>query len=156
MRWLSATASVEIDRPIETVWAFVTDLANMPQWVDGVSEPAFFPGAGPEPSALGPGVPFTSRYTYAGRTHTMHYVVTAFEPPGRYALESTEGPYPVELTLRLDAAPGGATTLAKTTRAGSDGPVTSAMFLLFGPLLRRLMRRQIAKELARCKAACEG
>ena len=156
MRWLSATASAGIDRPFGTVWAFVTDLGNMPHWVDGVSEPAFLPDAGPEPPALGRGVPFTSRYTYAGRTHAMHYVVTAFEPPGRYALESTEGPYPVELTLRLDAAPGGATTLAKTTRAGSDGRVTSAMFLLFGPLLRRLMRRQIAKELARCKAACEG
>ena len=86
----------------------------------------------------------------------MHYVVTAFEPPTRYALKSTEGPYPVELTLRLDAAAGGAVRIAKTTRAGSDGRVTSAMFLLLGPLLRRLMRRQIAKELARCKAAVEG
>jgi uncharacterized protein YndB with AHSA1/START domain len=156
MRWLSATATAEIDRPIESVWAFVTDLANMPHWVDGVSEPAVAPGLEPSPSGLHPGVPFTSRYTYAGRTHTMHYVVTAFEPPTRYALKSTGGPYPVELTLRLDAAAGGAVRLAKTTRAGSDGRVTSAMFLLLAPLLRRLMRRQIAKELARCKAACEG
>ena len=156
MRWLGATASAEIDQPIDVVWAFVTDLTNMPHWVDGVSEPVLAPGAGAEPSGLREGVPFTSRYTYAGRTHTMHYVVTAFEPARRYALKSTEGPSSVELTLRLDAAAGGAVRIAKTTRAGSDGRVTSAMFLLLGPLLRRLMRRQIAKELARCKAAVEG
>ena len=47
-------------------------------------------------------------------------------------------------------------TLEKTTRAGSDGMITSAMFLLLGPLLRRMMRKQMSKELARCKAACEG
>ncbi len=156
MRWLAAVTSVEIDRPIDDVWAFVTDIGNMPHWVDGVSEPALTPGADAAASPLEAGTPFTSRYTYAGRTHTMHYVVTDLEPPTHYALKSTEGPYPVELRLRLSSGADGATTLEKTTRAGSDGVVTSAMFLLFGPLLRRMMRRQMSKELARCKAAVEG
>ena len=156
MRWLAATTSIEIERPIDDVWAFVTDIGNMPHWVDGVSDAAVTAGADAAASGLEAGTPFMSQYTYAGRRHTMEYVVTDLEPPGHYALKSTEGPYPVELTLRLDAAPGGAVRLTKTTRAGSDGVITSAMFLLLGPLLRRMMRKQMAKELARCKAACEG
>ena len=156
MRWLAATTSVEIERPIDDVWAFVTDIGNMPHWVDGVSDAALTPGADPAASRLAVGTPFMSQYTYAGRRHTMEYVVTVLEPPGHYALESTAGPYPVELRLRLATGAGGAVTLEKTTRAGSDGMITSAMFLLLGPLLRRMMRKQISKELARCKAACEG
>ena len=155
MRWLAATTSIEIERPIDDVWAFVTDIGNMPHWVDGVSEAILTPEADAAASGLAVGTPFMSQYTYAGRRHTMEYVVTILEPPGHYALKSTEGPYPVELTLRLDAAPGGAVRLTKTTRAGSDGMITSAMFLLLGPLLRRMMRKQMSKELARCKAACE-
>ena len=44
MRWLAATTSVEIERPIDDVWAFVTDIGNMPHWVDGVSEAVLTPG----------------------------------------------------------------------------------------------------------------
>ena len=52
------------------------------------------------------GTPFMSQYTYAGRRHTMEYVVTVLEPPGHYALESTAGPYPVDCGCGLRRAPG--------------------------------------------------
>ena len=112
MRWLAATTSVEIERPIDDVWAFVTDIGNMPHWVDGVSEAILTPEADAAASGLEVGTPFMSQYTYAGRRHTMEYVVTVLEPPGHYALESTEGPYPVELTAAARRrAPAGAVTL---------------------------------------------
>ena len=68
MRWLAATTSVEIERPIDDVWAFVTDIGNMPHWVDGVSEAILTPEADAAASGLAVGTPFMSQYTYAGRT----------------------------------------------------------------------------------------
>lgn len=99
MRWLSATATIEIERPIEEVWGFVADLENMPHWVKGVSEPALT-----SDPPLAEGSAFTSLYTYARRTHQIDYEVTAFDAPRRYAVKSTGGPYPFEGALDLASA----------------------------------------------------
>ena len=146
MRWLVTTASVEIERPIEAVWGYVTEVANMPRWVRGVSEPALTSG-GP----LGVGSTLRSRYTYAGRTHELAYVVMGWDAPGRLSIRSMAGPFPVVLT-----PVGSGVRVEKRTNAGSDGWVTSASFVLMGPLLRWMMRRQMGKELAGLRGSLEG
>ena len=98
MRWLASSTTVEIDRPIAEVWAFIADLENMPQWVNGVTEPAHT-STGP----FGEGSTFTSLYTYACRTHSVSYAVTAFEPP---RVEATEGPFPFRGRMTLTLAGG--------------------------------------------------
>ena len=156
MRWLAGSAGVEIERPMAVVWGFLTDLENMPDWLQGVSEPALTPGApaGVAPS-LGEGSTFRSQYTYAGRTQRMDYVVTAFEPPRVYAVASRGGPFPFQVRMTL-APQGTGVRVEQWIRAGSDSRLTSLSFVLLGPLLRRMMRRQIAKRLLGLKALLEA
>jgi len=92
MRWLAGSAGVEIERPMAVVWGFLTDLENMPDWLQEVSEPALTPvsPAGVAQS-LGEGSTFTSQYTYAGRTQRVDYVVAAFERLRVYAVASRCG-----------------------------------------------------------------
>jgi len=150
MRWLATTSAVEVDRPVEAVWEFVTEVANLPRWVRGVSEPALTSG-GP----LGVGSTLRSQYRYAGRSHELAYVVTGCDAPGWLSIRSTAGPFPVELSLALTPV-GSGVRVEKRTNAGSDGWATAASFVLLGPLLRWTMRRQMGKELAGLKGWLEG
>lgn len=150
MRWLEATTSVEIARPPEAVWAFVSDLRQMPHWVRGVSDPE--PTSG---GAWGVGSTFRSQYRSAGRTHRVEYEVTEFAAPERYGVRTTAGPFPFEGRLSLAGTSRG-TAVLKSTRAGSDGRVTSWMFAALGWGLRWAMRRRLRGELGDLKARVEA
>lgn len=112
----------------------------MERWVDGVSD------VRPPTDGLAVGATFSSSYTYRGETFDVDYDVTAVDPPHRLDIRSTEGPFPFAGSLRPVEVPGG-TEVSNTIQAGSDGLATSIIFAVFGPLVRRLMRRQLAREL---------
>jgi len=76
-------ASVTIERPIEEVWRFVSDLSNIPKWSHN-----FLEKRQTSPGPLGVGATLMSRTkdrTFSGR-------VTEFEPNRRIAEEMTSGP----------------------------------------------------------------
>ena len=147
---MKAGTSIVVERPIEDVWAFVANIENMDQWVVGVSEPRMANGR-----AMGVGARYTSKYTHAGKTHTVDYEVTAYEPRRHFATRSTEGPFPFEGELDLERA-GQGTKVTNTIDAGSDGLFTTITFTLLGPLVRIMMRRQLHKELIALKAVLEA
>ena len=138
---MEATARRVVTRPIEDVWEYVSSVENMGEWVDGVSDVRREDG-----DDLGVGSRFSSKYTYRGETFDVDYEVTAYEPPNRLDVRSTDGPFPFAGSIRLTEVDGG-TEVSNTIDAGSDGLVTSAIFAVLGPLLRRLMRRRLAEEL---------
>lgn len=137
---MKATAEVWIDRSIEDVWRFAGDVANMEQWVEAISE--FKSGDG----EYCPGYRFGSKFTYAAGSHDITCVLTDFTPPHTIAFKSLTGPFPFDGTIRLEPADGG-TSVSNTMNAGADSLATRIMFTLGGPLFRRLMRRQLQKEL---------
>ncbi|MDE2993592.1 MAG: SRPBCC family protein [Chloroflexota bacterium] len=146
---MKAGTSIVVERPIEDVWAFVANIENMDQWVVGVSEPRLSNGRD-----IGVGATYTSKYTYAGKTHTIDYEVTAYEPQQHFATQSTEGPFPFQGELDLERV-GQGTKVTNTIDAGSDGLFTTITFKLLGPLVRISMRRQLHKELVALKNILE-
>ena len=36
---MKATAEIQIDKPINDVWSFVSNIENMDRWVDGIEAP---------------------------------------------------------------------------------------------------------------------
>jgi len=118
--------------------------------VNGVTEPEL---TSDPPLGLRP--TFTSLYTYGRRTHRIDYEVTALEAPQRYAVKSTAGPHPFDGEVILAPTPDG-TSLANTINAGSESKITSVMFVAMGPPLRRMMRRQLAKELRALNSRLEA
>ena len=147
---MKAGTSIVVERPIEDVWAFVANIENMDKWVVGVSEPRLSNGRD-----MGVGATYTSKYTYAGKTQTIDYEVTAYEPHRHFATRSTEGPFPFEGELDLERV-GQGTKVTNTIDAGSDGLFTTITFKLLGPLVRISMRRQLHKELVALKSILEA
>jgi len=147
---VQASVSIIIERPIAAVFAFAANVENMDKWVVGVTEPRRT-----SDGQFGVGSTFFSKYTYAGKTHDINYVVTAYDPPRRQAVKSTSGPFPFVGTIELEAA-GSGTKITNTIDAGSDSAATSAIFFLCGPLLRRMMRKQLRKELEELKKNVES
>lgn len=146
---MRASAEIGINRPIEDVWAFVSDVRTMDRWVTGVS--------GARQSSDGPlavGSAVESQYRYAGRTHDIKYEVTALEPGSRLTLTATSSPFPLVWSVELRRADSG-TVVRNTVDAGADSFITAIIFLLFWPLFRLGMRRGIRKDLERLKAALE-
>lgn len=150
MRWMKATGSVEIERPIEEVWDFASDVEHMAEWMRGVSEPRMTSEGG-----MALGATFASKFTYRGETFDIDYEVTGYDPPHRHQISSLEGSFPFVGTLMLEAVEGG-TRVTNTVRAGSNALITSLIFAMLRPLFRRGMRNQLQRELEDLRALLEG
>lgn len=147
---MQATARALIDRPIEEVWDFLSTIEHMEDWVTGVSDVRR-----DHETELEVGAKFSSKYTYRGRTFDVDYTITTFDPPHRLDIESTAGPFPFHGSLRLLEFERG-TEVSNTIDAGSDSIATSIIFTVLRPVVRRLMRRQLADELDELQAALDG
>jgi uncharacterized protein YndB with AHSA1/START domain len=104
-----------IDRPVEEVFAFVSNSENLPRW-RSTSLEIKKTSEGP----LGVGSTFKGRFTFLGRQFDGNVLVTAHEPNRVYMSKMAEGPFPIEtgytlasieegthLTFRAEGAPGG-------------------------------------------------
>jgi uncharacterized protein YndB with AHSA1/START domain len=92
---------VEIARPAEEVFAYVTDPSRFPEWqrdVVGVR----VEGAGPP----GPGVRFTTTRRIGGVERTMTQEVTDLRPPRSWAVRGVDGPVRPSATVTVDPLDG--------------------------------------------------
>lgn len=136
---MNASATIDINRPIDDVFAYISDPENMETWAEGVSDVRVTD----DPTEVGSR--FESAYTYGGRTVEMAYEVTTCEPPTRYSIRGA-GPFPFDGELTLTEQ-GDVTRVRHTIDAASDGLVTSIMFTVFAPLTRRMMAKRLREEL---------
>ncbi|MFC6991069.1 SRPBCC family protein [Haladaptatus sp. GCM10025707] len=58
---MQSSASITVDRPIEDVYAYISNVENMANWADGVRNVRYVSGAENEVGAT-----YTSEYTTAG------------------------------------------------------------------------------------------
>ena len=110
-----------IDRPVEEVFAFVSNSENLPRW-RSTSLEVKKTSEGP----LGVGSTFKGRFTFLGRQFDGNLLVTAHEPNRVYVSKLAEGPFPIEtgytltpieegthVTFIVEGAPGGFFKLAE-------------------------------------------
>ena len=129
--------SVIINRPVEEVFAFVSNVENWPQWVSGASETRQT-SSGP----VAKGTTFTQISHYLGRRFEINATVTAFEPNRLVAVENDGKPMPFGNRITVEAANGG-TRLTNTLSAAGD---VGGLFKLAEPVLERMFRRQFEKD----------
>ncbi|HZN90380.1 MAG TPA: SRPBCC family protein [Thermoleophilaceae bacterium] len=144
---MKAAAEVIVERPLETVWRWASDPRNWENWLDGVHDVELR-------GRLEEGARLTSKYDYAGAVHDIEYEIVERRPTRRQVVRTVSGPFPFEGTLELAEAPEG-TRVRQTIDAGSDSPLTTVVFALGGPVLRRSMRRRIHSQLERMREAIE-
>ncbi len=151
MASLSASVELQIERPIEDVWAYVSDVRNQDHWVDGMSNSALVEG-----ETVNRGSQIRGVYSYGGGTAPVTMTVAEFRAPRIIAIETSDGPFPFTGTLQLDRRGSSATLVRNSMTAGSDHIFTTIMFRFLPFITRPLMTKQLRKELTQLKTILEG
>jgi ligand-binding SRPBCC domain-containing protein len=142
---ISLEASVRIERPIEDVFAFVSDPTLFPSWNSAVRT------VSPTSAATGaPGSIYSMARQLPGGRAENELEVYARADPHEFGVRTTSGPTPFAHRYRFAAD--GADTVVHLD-AAVELPVIAA---LFGPLAARGVKRGVDTNFAALKRALEG
>jgi uncharacterized protein YndB with AHSA1/START domain len=125
------TIITTIGRPLNEVFAAITDIAQMPVWNPGLTE-ARLNGNGP----LAPGATIVATGTFLGRSYTTHQVCTDLTENTLFATKTSSGPFYLEMEDTYEPTQDG--TRVTTIVRGE----TRGFFKLAEPLVVRLARKQ--------------
>ena len=138
--------SIEINKPLEEVFNYVSDVGNFPQWTAHTLEVR----------KDTPGIPQQSdRFTVAiksvGRRFETPYERTSYEANRRYTDRAVGGPIPDQRwEYAFREVPGG----TRLTRAVDAEP--GGLLRLLEPVQKRLVHRQLRKDLESLKDLLEA
>jgi uncharacterized membrane protein len=140
---IDTTAVIAVGRPRQEVAAYLTDPANDPSWIGGLRSARLVT---PPPVGVGSQVERVARFL--GRR--VEYVNEVTELSGtRLAMRSVRSPFPMRVTYGFTDA-GGATKVS--VRVQGDA---GRMYRLADPLLARLVRRSVQRDLRTLKRVLE-
>lgn len=91
--------SIVIDKPVEDVFAFVSDGSKAPSWQSGLEAV--------EGQTNVIGSQYTEVRKFMGREMRSVMEVTALEPNARWAAKVLKGPVPYEISVRFEPLDGG-------------------------------------------------
>jgi uncharacterized protein YndB with AHSA1/START domain len=131
---VTVVASVEVERPIEAVYAYVADLRNDKFWWRGVVAAERLSGDG------GPGTEYFQDTKLLGLRFPARLRVLETEPPQRMVYRSIESKTPFTATYDLVALAPQRTRFTMTAEVEAGGPF-KVLGPLFAPVLRTLARR---------------
>ncbi|MGI9609320.1 MAG: SRPBCC family protein [Acidimicrobiia bacterium] len=143
---MKAMASISIQRPVDEVFDFVTDVENMPRWVSGVS------GARMVSKAMEKGASYVIDYVTGWRSSEVEIEVVDFERPKVFASKASRGPIGYEGRMEL-TSDGKSTSITNIIEDNPDSLATTIANALLGPLLRGARRRRLQKELEQLRSA---
>ena len=142
---ITVETSIEIRRPVEAVFAFVSDPHNEPQWERTVKEIRVTPDG---PPAVGTKV--TKVGSFLGVKLEATNEITALEHNRSLSFKGTSGPASMEGTFRFEAV-GEGTRLSGTFQVEPGG-----LFKMAGPLFASQARKQMEADLQRLKELLEA
>jgi uncharacterized protein YndB with AHSA1/START domain len=137
---------VEIDRPPEEVFSYVTNPENLPEWSNLVLEVRR-----ETEGDLRKGDRFTTAAKFLGRRFETPFEVSDHEPHRRHSDTSKGGPFEQVYTYSLEEIGQGGTRLTYVAEGEPGG-----FFRLAQPLLERAGRRQFRADLQSLKDMLEA
>ncbi len=142
---IDVTESIDIDRPADVAFAFLTDPGRRPEWDHSVLSEELLT---PPPVVVGSRI--RTRMSVMGREITFEWRVTAFETPRIMAAESDSGALPARLRFTFaDTATG-----CRVTSALAGEP--TGMLRLVEPIVESVARGTLTEGLARAKRLIEA
>jgi uncharacterized protein YndB with AHSA1/START domain len=137
--------TVTVQRPIDEVFAYVTDPANVPEWQASALE-ARLEGEG----QMRAGAQAVEVRKFLGRRMESRMDVLEYEPPRRFKIKVSTGPVPFEATTELSEESGG--TRVHGLVEGEPG----GFFKLAEPIVARALRRELRGNLETLKDVLEA
>ncbi|HEY6411097.1 MAG TPA: SRPBCC family protein [Ktedonobacteraceae bacterium] len=137
--------SIIIHRPIEEVFAYVSDFRNSPQWQAGIVEVRQTPE-----SPVGRGTRVTFLRTFLGRKIEGTSEMVEYEPPTKHTFKSTSGPLPITVSRIFEpTVEGTKVTIVLEMQPGG-------VFALAEPLIARSLRRDVEADFGNLKDLLES
>ena len=146
---MKANARIEVALPVGKVFDYVTNVANMPAWVTGVTASAMID------ETMDEGSRYRLEYLGGWRTNDLEVVVTEYERPTVFASQTARGPFAFEGKMSF-VERDGVTEITNSIEAGPDSLASRVASLLFGWLLRGSMSRRLLRELEALKQSAMG
>lgn len=140
----SFETSVVIVSPVETVFAYITNINNNANWQKILVHAATTNG-----DILDVGATYSYTVRFMGKTIETEAVVTAFERNRLFSAKSLRGPVMGEFHLTFEPAAAGT---ALTTRCRAE----LGFFRFIGPLAIRFAKEQYRRDLNALKAILEA
>lgn len=143
---IEISAQVEIARPPEAIFDFLTDMSNNPTWQKGMQECRW---TSEPPLRLGSTYDQVARFL--GKEIVSSFVVTEFEPGHRIRIQTTSGTMPIDVTREVSAVGDGRSSVSAIVRGDPTG-----VFRLATPLMRMMVQRSVARDYRRLKELLEA
>src|SRR5437588_3393233 len=94
--------TTDVQRPVEEVFAYLTDAANLPEWQSGAIE-----GRMETPGPVAVGSRLVEVRKFLGRRIESKLEVTDYEPNRRFGFKTVSGPIPFRVDHTLEPLDGG-------------------------------------------------
>ena len=138
-------ASGEIKRPVEEVFAYLTDPSKLPEWNSIVIE-----AKTEQPGPVRVGSKIRTVAKFLGRHIDATAEVTEFVPNKKF-VQKAMSPFPLEITNSVEEMAGGATKVTVEADLEPGG-----FFKLAEPVLGRIAKRQMEVQLETMKELLEA
>ena len=139
-------ASVEINRPIADVIAFVDDNTNDPMWQSSVLESDKRTEGEPKVGTV-----YYIKEKFLGRVIEQEWVVTARNPDGSsWSAKSTTGAFPMEATMMFEG------DADKTTIKRTLSIDVGRFFKVASPVVGHIAKRELDMDFANLKELLEA
>jgi uncharacterized protein YndB with AHSA1/START domain len=137
-------STIEIARPPEAVFSYVTDPSRMPEWQQGVTSGRL--------EGVGVGSRCITTRRMGGGTREVVTEITEYDPPHRWADHGIAGPIRalVEVTIEPSGEGGSRLTISVDFEGHGIGK------LLVPLLVRRQAERELPANMQRAKQRLEG
>ena len=133
-----------VERPLEDVFAYLSDPANVPEWQTGVVETTK-----EEEGGMRVGVRWREVRSFLGRRMEATLEAIAYEPGREFSLRAVSGPIPLQVRHLFDRADAG--TRITVLAEGDPGRFAR----LGSRLIARAAERQLKDDLAELKRVLE-
>lgn len=138
---MNESCTMEIDAPIERVWALVDEEENLRKWMDGLEETSYPDGFD---AARAVGTRFVQRIREGGRLQSYEGRITAYTPPSHLGIVIGNRAFAMQVDYRLSRL-GARTRLDYSAMMARGGALVRVLSRLFGWFTRRILRRQMAR-----------
>jgi len=130
---------VRIDRPVAEVFAYLTDVRNVPQWQESAVSADW----------IDEGRRFREKRHFMGRTAELELEVTALEPERRFDVRAVKAPVKFEIRHSLEGLDGG--TLV---RVHGEAKLSGALRFAAG-MVQKQAEGQFRRDFERMKSLLE-
>lgn len=138
--------SIEIARPAEEVFAFVTEFPHDPKWQRGKKSCKWTSGG-----ELSVGATYEQHARFMGKDVWQNFTVLEVDAPRRVRYETKEGSFPLTVTRTVEDVGGGRSRFTETVE-GDAG----RFFNMAAPLLQPIVKRSIRRDFAELKKLLES